>query len=1226
MGSPAPLATLKEMHLETPLVANGQPQCTLAVPNAEGYAELAALLNARIRQRTGVELPIVPADTVDEAALRQRHYIALGHLSVSRPIALLQCLGQIRVDGGWPEESGFLVRSVHNPLGAGFNVIVLGGSRLEGVRKAVEHFTAALAGEQVTSLSVGFLHSVETPAKRPAPPTDEAIAESVRALQGRSFGAIAGAVTRAAEAARTWGDAAFVRQFMALMKVFAETVQQMDAVDDLRSCTELPLLWDCIEEHPALTDADRLWITNVFLEYAHKCPYGDKLLYGEVQPSPSPHGNNWNAEGSASVGRYFERYYPNLEIGRRIMERLRTYYASDIPHWKPAEDCPGYGDITVGETMRWALRSLDFTWFHNGNARKIANYDILIVNNLGYASGFGDYSGLGRKYATSVWPVVAWYERDGRYLWMYQKCGGGKAEFWCDDIEPKEPVDLLGVKQMELPEWVYRREANRPFPRERGFDKISFRKSFDPQDEYLCLSGFSYGFHSHPDGNAVVNLTARGRVWLFDDGYMVPEMNEHNTVTVVYEGRSAALPELVELAGKADLPDMGLTKTVVSDYCHTRWARHILWRKGAYFLFFDEVAAQQAGEFGLQCIWRTLGERRLEAPRYTVTQDGEAFHIVNAEGASLSLKDCRRGPSHSKALYQSWSGTLRRGASHIFINALYATEATAERHLEIEAIAPNAAVVRTEKEIALAGIGSLIGPNGVRARADLVFRSPEQWRFLNATDLSGAGPTLKATAPVSGWLNLDTGEGAIQAEREAQVTLQTAASSQVRVGTRELRADSQGRVRFSVAAGQEAVIHFPRVAEAPIRAFEQALRTTFEQQAAGSRQAREKAAAKAPRHVRPLWSFQREGEPAPWRITRLAACDLDGDGTEEIVVGGSDGTVCALGADGTPRWRVRLGGVVHALDAADLDGDGRGEVVAGCGDKKLYVLNADGSERWSLAPPPRSYERPGYRGVEPFQGAILVSFTADINGDGKREILVGSANWWTYCYDAAGTLLWSTVNWAHNPTCGVVADLDGDGKMEVLMGNDYASAAIYRQDGTLLTHLGMTWHAGPTAIDAADRNGDGRAEVVCGDLGGRVTFYAHPDKKESHELGTCITAVRVANLKGAQTRQAVVASRNNYLYAFDEQGKPLWHRHMGDVPADVAVADLDGDGRDEIVAACEDGWVRVLRSDGQEMGAWHVGEAAGPLTLVRRKEGGFLLAVASADGQVHAAEGTFPRR
>jgi hypothetical protein len=145
---------------------------------------------------------------------------------------------------------------------------------------------------------------------------------------------------------------------------------------------------------------------------------------------------------------------------------------------------------------------------------------------------------------------------------------------------------------------------------------------------------------------------------------------------------------------------------------------------------------------------------------------------------------------------------------------------------------------------------------------------------------------------------------------------------------------------------------------------------------------------------------------------------------------------------------------------------------------------------------------------------ILMVFPADINKDGKLEIIAGSANWWVYAYDPAGKLLWSTVNWAHNPTCGAAADIDGDGQIEVMVGNDYGSVQIYRNDGKLMPGLGMTGHAGPSAMDAGDLNGNGRAEIVCGDLAGRLTFFEFKGRTlPSYELGTRITAVRSARME-----------------------------------------------------------------------------------------------------------------
>ena len=73
----------------------------------------------------------------------------------------------------------------------------------------------------------------------------------------------------------------------------------------------------------------------------------------------------------------------------------------------------------------------------------------------------------------------------------------------------------------------------------------------------------------------------------------------------------------------------------------------------------------------------------------------------------------------------------------------------------------------------------------------------------------------------------------------------------------------------------------------------------------------------------------------------MIAADLDGDGRRELLFGGDDGKLHALGErDGKPRllWSVSLGRRVGEPILVDLDGDGRPEILVAVEDGKLYCL------------------------------------------------------------------------------------------------------------------------------------------------------------------------------------------------------------------------------------------------------------------------------------------------
>jgi len=195
-----------------------------------------------------------------------------------------------------------------------------------------------------------------------------------------------------------------------------------------------------------------------------------------------------------------------------------------------------------------------------------------------------------------------------------------------------------------------------------------------------------------------------------------------------------------------------------------------------------------------------------------------------------------------------------------------------------------------------------------------------------------------------------------------------------------------------------------------------------------------------------------------WSTPHIA--DLDGDNRFEILVSAD---ITANSDAGT-----KTGGIFHVLNAAgeqvysgfdqpvgnpaytelrgkyeeqalwsspvtaDLDGDGRLEIIYGTGnffhDKRgsfIRVWNADGTERLLLETQGRTFATP---------------LVADLNGNGRPEIVAATLDGYLHGWDADGDVLFKTqtssfLNATGNPifSAPVAADLTGDGRLEVLV-------------------------------------------------------------------------------------------------------------------------------------------------------------------------------------------------
>jgi len=188
----------------------------------------------------------------------------------------------------------------------------------------------------------------------------------------------------------------------------------------------------------------------------------------------------------------------------------------------------------------------------------------------------------------------------------------------------------------------------------------------------------------------------------------------------------------------------------------------------------------------------------------------------------------------------------------------------------------------------------------------------------------------------------------------------------------------------------------------------------------------------------------------------------------------------------------------------------------------------------------------------------------------------------------------------------VAADCDNDGRMEVVV-TAPGHIGAYRLDGRRLWHIesdirvsagssesvGLPGHHAP-GVQVADVDGDRRAELLYLDQSDtvhvldaktgrekRAVRVPHPDGAERWEH------LIVANFRGKGDRDLLLQATNaqgyrmgRYVAAYPVErldGPPLWQtdRYVGCAHNGARIADLDGDGRDEVIGST------LITPDGQ---------------------------------------------
>ncbi len=263
--------------------------------------------------------------------------------------------------------------------------------------------------------------------------------------------------------------------------------------------------------------------------------------------------------------------------------------------------------------------------------------------------------------------------------------------------------------------------------------------------------------------------------------------------------------------------------------------------------------------------------------------------------------------------------------------------------------------------------------------------------------------------------------------------------------------------------------------------------------------------------------------------------DIDGDGVDEIFIAEEDFAMHAYTAVGAllPGWPVRGGGSqgYHTPAVADLDGDGDLEVVFttgwATGGANLHAVHHDGTAVTGF---PLVFNT----------DADSFPVIGDVDGDGAPEIVVNArlpGGDGVLIVAGDGTIEHSLiatddVGWG---SAVALADLDNDVVPEIIMQSDIA-IDVWKGDGTALPGWPVMLPGGSTLGNTApvigDVDGDGAPEVV----------------------------VVAASFGGNTGGQLLIYNADGLLN--EAYRKSLASLGSGAAPA---IADIDGDGRNEVI-------------------------------------------------------------
>jgi outer membrane protein assembly factor BamB len=265
----------------------------------------------------------------------------------------------------------------------------------------------------------------------------------------------------------------------------------------------------------------------------------------------------------------------------------------------------------------------------------------------------------------------------------------------------------------------------------------------------------------------------------------------------------------------------------------------------------------------------------------------------------------------------------------------------------------------------------------------------------------------------------------------------------------------------------------------------------------------------------------------------------------------------------------------------DLDGDGLPEIVFGTyfNDETIHCLNGDdGSELWS-------HFTDGCNDASPV--------IADVDLDGELEVVVpASSPCSVYCFDGAtGDVEWKAFTGYGNciDSPPAVADLDNDGLPEVVHGTFNGWVFCWNgEDGSQAWACSTSTAAAiQSCPDVLDLDGDGDLDVVVAQWSGNDEIYGI-DGESGEIMWTCSLPQdymyhggSFADVDEDGKPEIVIGCYDHFIYVLNaEDGSLVWsYMTPNYVAAPTSLADLDGDGHLEIVY-CSYNQLGVLDHDG----------------------------------------------
>lgn len=578
---PKPITKLKNLHLITPL------DQAIIVPGNTPVLQQAA---AELARKFGGK--IVPADSVKLPLTH--HVIAIGNRVNNAFINELYIRSFCYTDLVYPGKGGHELRSIHNPTGKGFNVILCGGSDDAGAEKAARLLAAK-------DKNTGFLQDLKFPAFR----KDFNACDPAHYYLNRDGGYFGWNLIAGMMAAfYQTGDTFYAKEFLRLAFPDAQARKDLqkynpESFDRLNDPLSGPyhylghqmiLLWDLIEEHPFFTDEQRLKITDAFRrQWQHHIR--DTRQVGRHMIATSRHGQ-WGQICNYSLARYFDRDYPD-PAWTESLHRAEAEFslASYKQGW-----IQGEGGI--------------LSWLVSGAINPAAQFFALsggakfepegaFANVLRFWETQWDGTPRSEVFTSAsrqTFGLVAEHTGDGKYLWYADlmkpypadKFKLGASFSPTGKIQPRPPQELVRnwtAAPMKLGE---HRFYGVKAPLENCYLGVSWRDSLNATGDWISFNCFNEKYRTPFKLLSLYGLRLNGH-WLLS-GFGNYVQTTRGGIT------DKAIPTVGQVYNFGNAGDTAFFSGGVPDHAYASWQRDLLLRSRQFLILADTITPAEKSE------------------------------------------------------------------------------------------------------------------------------------------------------------------------------------------------------------------------------------------------------------------------------------------------------------------------------------------------------------------------------------------------------------------------------------------------------------------------------------------------------------------------------------------------------------------------------------------------------------------------------------------------------